>query len=276
MSKLSRKLMVAPGQKIRLAKIDPDSTDGVKNRQEAAARLEKSSARLAQLQYLLYAEKKRAVLIVFQAMDAGGKDGTIRHVMSGLNPQGCRVIPFKVPVGEEREHDFLWRIHKATPCFGEIGIFNRSHYEDVLVVRVHNLAPKAVWSERYKHINAFERLLEESGVKILKFFLHISRQEQQARLQERLQDRQKYWKASAADFEDRKRWNDYMAAYEDVFRRCSTAWAPWHIIPANKKWYRNLAVSQIIVEALEDMNLQLPQPAAEVQTLVAALPQGHE
>jgi len=271
MSKLSRKLMVEPGQKVRLSKTDPDSTDGVKNKQEAEERLEKNVARLAQLQYLLYAEKKRAVLIVFQAMDAGGKDGTIRQVMSGLNPQGCRVIPFKVPAGEEREHDFLWRIHKATPAYGEIGIFNRSHYEDVLVVRVQNLVPKAVWAERYKHINAFESLLDESGVKVLKFFLHISREEQQARLRERLQDREKHWKVSAADFEDRKRWNDYMAAYEDVFRECSTSWAPWYIIPANKKWYRNLAVSQIIVEALEEMDLQLPKPAEEVTKLLAVV-----
>jgi PPK2 family polyphosphate:nucleotide phosphotransferase len=273
MSKLSRKLMVEPGQKVRLAKIDPDSTDGVKNKAEAEGHLKKNIARLAQLQYLLYAEKKRAVLIVFQAMDAGGKDGTIRHVMSGLNPQGCRVTPFKAPAGEEREHDFLWRVHKATPAFGEIGIFNRSHYEDVLVVRVQNLAPKAVWSERYKHLNAFERLLDDCGVKVVKFFLHISREEQQARLQERLQDREKHWKVSAADFEDRKRWDDYMAAYEEAFQRCSTSWAPWYIIPANKKWYRNLAVSQIIAEALEDMDLQLPKPAAEVETLVAAVPQ---
>ncbi len=273
MSKLSRKLMVEPGQKVRLAKIDPDSTDGVKNKAEAEGHLKKNIARLAQLQYLLYAEKKRAVLIVFQAMDAGGKDGTIRHVMSGLNPQGCRVTPFKAPAGAEREHDFLWRVHKATPAFGEIGIFNRSHYEDVLVVRVQNLAPKAVWSERYKHLNAFERLLDDCGVKVVKFFLHISREEQQARLQERLQDREKHWKVSAADFEDRKRWDDYMAAYEEAFQRCSTSWAPWYIIPANKKWYRNLAVSQIIAEALEDMDLQLPKPAAEVETLVAAVPQ---
>lgn len=272
MSKLTRKLMVEPDQKVRLAKIAPDSTYGVKNKAEAEERLQKNIARLAKLQYLLYAEKKRAVLIVFQAMDAGGKDGTIRNVMSGLNPQGCRVTSFKVPAGEEREHDFLWRIHKATPAFGEIGIFNRSHYEDVLVVRVQNLVPKSVWSGRYKHINAFEQLLDECGVKVLKFFLHISREEQQERLQERLRDREKHWKVTAADFEDRKRWDDYMAAYEDVFERCSTPWAPWHIIPANKKWYRNLAVSQVLCEALEDMDLQLPKPAAEVETLVAVLP----
>jgi len=270
MSKLSAKLMVKPGRKIRLTRIDAGSVAGVKDKPAAAARLVKNIARLAELQYLLYAERKHAVLIVFQAMDAGGKDGTIRSVMSGLNPQGCRVIPFKVPVGEEREHDFLWRIHRSTPAFGEIGIFNRSHYEDVLVVRVQNLAPKAVWSERFEHINAFERLLVASGVKILKFFLHISREEQQARLQQRLRDPTKHWKVSPADFEDRKRWDDYMAAYEDVFRRCSTSWAPWYVIPADKKWYRNLAVSQVIVEALEDMNLKLPESAPEVRELLAA------
>jgi PPK2 family polyphosphate:nucleotide phosphotransferase len=262
--------MVKPGKGIRLASINAGSTGGVKNKQDAAARLAKNVARLAELQYLLYAERKHSVLIVFQAMDAGGKDGTIRSVMSGLNPQGCKVIPFKVPAGEEREHDFLWRIHRSTPAFGEIGIFNRSHYEDVLVVRVQNLAPKAVWSQRFDHINAFERLLDANGVKILKFFLHISRKEQQARLQERLQDPQKHWKVSPADFEDRKRWNDYMAAYEDVFRRCSTSWAPWYVIPADRKWYRNLAVSQIIVEALEDMKLKLPEPAPEVCKLLPA------
>jgi len=270
MSKLSRKLMAEPGKKIKLSRIDPDSTDGFKDKQAAAERLEKSIARLAQLQYLLYAEKRRSVLIVFQAMDAGGKDGTIRQVMSGLNPQGCRVIPFKVPCGEETEHDFLWRIHRATPAYGEIGIFNRSHYEDVLVARVHALVPEAVWTARYEHINAFERLLVASGVTILKFFLHISREEQRARLEERLRDREKNWKVAAADFKDRQRGDDYMAAYEDAISRCSTEWAPWYVIPANKKWFRNLAVAEVIVEAMEGLKLKLPEPAADVEVLLAA------
>ncbi len=264
MSKLSHKLIAEPGKKVKLADFDPEFCAGIKSKQAATRLLQKNIARLAELQYLLYAEKKRALLLVFQAMDAGGKDGTIRHVMTGLNPQGCHVVPFKAPAGIETEHDYLWRIHRLAPAFGEIGIFNRSHYEDVLVVRVHRLVPKAVWSRRYDHINAFERMLTESGTTILKFFLHISQQEQKQRFEERVQDSSKNWKISQADFEDRKRWKDYMAAYEDAINLCSTPWAPWFIIPANKKWLRNLAVSEIIVGTLEGFKLRYPKPAMDL------------
>ncbi len=262
--KIGPKLMVIPGHKAKLSHRDPDETPGVKNKETAEKLLEKNIARLAELQFLLYAENKRAVLIVFQGIDAAGKDGTIRHVMSGLNPQGCSVTPFKVPSAEEAEHDFLWRIHKATPRLGEFTIFNRSQYEDVLVVRVHNLVPKSIWSGRYEHINSFEKLLAGTNVKILKFFLYISKDEQKERFRSRLEDPTRQWKLSEADFAERKYWEDYIQAYEDALTRCSTPWAPWYVIPANKKWYRNLAVSQIIVEALEEMKMKFPPPGLDI------------
>jgi PPK2 family polyphosphate:nucleotide phosphotransferase len=204
------------------------------------------------------------VLIVFQGMDAAGKDGTIRHVMSGLNPQGCTVTPFKVPSAEEAKHDFLWRIHKAAPRLGEFAIFNRSQYEDVLVVRVHNLVPKSIWSGRYEQINSFEKLLAGANVKVLKFFLYISKDEQKERFRSRLKDPTRQWKLSEADFVERKYWEDYLRAYEDALTKCSTPWAPWYVIPANKKWYRNLAVSQVIVEALEEMKMKFPPPSLDI------------
>ncbi|MBZ5498187.1 MAG: polyphosphate kinase 2 family protein [Acidobacteriia bacterium] len=262
--KLSAQLVVEPGHKAKLVHRNPNATPGIKNKGAAETALGKNMARLAELQYLLYAESKHAVLIVIQAMDAGGKDGTIRHVMSSLNPQGTHVTPFKVPTAEEATHDFLWRIHKATPRLGEFAIFNRSHYEDVLVVRVHNLVPKSVWSERYDQINAFEKLLAESQVRIFKFFLHISRDEQKARFEKRLDDPTRQWKLSPADFTERDYWDDYIRAYEDALTRCSTPWAPWHVIPANKKWFRNLAVSQILVETLEELNMKFPPPSMDV------------
>jgi PPK2 family polyphosphate:nucleotide phosphotransferase len=262
--KLSTQLVVEPGQKARIAHRDPDVTPGVKHKSTAEAALEKNMARLAELEYLLYAESKHAVLIVFQAMDAGGKDGTIRHVMSSLNPQGTTVTSFKVPSTEEAKHDFLWRIHKAAPRLGEFAIFNRSHYEDVLVVRVHNLVPRSVWSRRYEHINAFEKTLAENRVKILKFFLHISKNEQKERFEKRLDDPTRQWKLSPADFGERDYWDDYLQAYEDALTRCSTPWAPWYVIPANKKWFRNLAVSQILVETLEELNMKFPPPSMDI------------
>ncbi len=265
--KLSAELVVKPGQKARLTQRDPDSTPGVKSKDDAVSALEKNMKRLAELQYLLYAENRHAMLIVFQAMDAGGKDGTIRHVMSGLNPQGCTVTPFKVPSEEEAEHDFLWRIHKVAPRLGEFSIFNRSHYEEVLVVRVHNLVPKQVWSGRYEHINSFERLLSDCHVKIIKFFLHISKEEQKKRFENRIDDPTRQWKLSEADFAERGYWDNYFRAYEDALTRCSTQWAPWHVIPANKKWYRNLAVSQVIVETLEDLNMKFPAPKMDVSRI---------
>jgi PPK2 family polyphosphate:nucleotide phosphotransferase len=217
---------------------------------------------------VLWAESKHALLIVLQALDAGGKDGAIRHVFRGVNPQGCQVTSFKVPTEEELDHDFLWRIHKATPRRGYIGIFNRSHYEDVLVVRVRNLAPESVWQQRYEQINQFEKLLAETGTTILKFFLYISKEEQRERFEARLQDPRKNWKFSMGDVEDRGYWGDYMRAYEDALSRCSTPWAPWHIIPANHKWYRNLVVSQIIVEALDKLDMHYPPPLPNANEII--------
>jgi PPK2 family polyphosphate:nucleotide phosphotransferase len=203
-------------------------------------------------------------------MDAAGKDGTIRHVMSGVNPQGCRVTGFKVPSAEELDHDYLWRIHAAVPGRGEIGIFNRSHYESVLVERVHNLVPEPVWSKRYDQINDFEKLLANDGVMILKFFLHISREEQRERLLARLHDPTKVWKCSPTDFSERPLWDAYTKAYEEALSRCSTEWAPWFIIPANKKWYRNLAVSQVIVETLAGADMHYPPPTFDVSKVTLA------
>jgi len=263
-----KRFRVTPGHKVKLSRFDPDDTAGFKDKSEAKDLLEKNISRLSDLQYLLYAENERALLIVLQAMDAGGKDGTIRHVMSGVNPQGCRVTSFKVPSAEEASHDFLWRIHKAVPARGGIGIFNRSHYEDVLIVRVHGLVPKSVWEQRYGQINAFERILADNNVTILKFFLNISKDEQKARLKSRLKDADKNWKISPADIDERKYWDDYMKAYEDALTRCSTDWAPWYIIPANGKWFRNLAVSQIIVETLERFDMKFPPPAHDLSKIV--------
>ena len=255
----SRKLMVPPDKQIKLAKFDTADTLGYQNDKKIEAKLKKNIRRLDQLQDLLYAEKKRALLIVLQGMDAAGKDGTIRHVMSGVSPQGCSVKSFKVPNSEELAHDFLWRIHKAIPERGMIGIFNRSHYEDVLVVRVHKLVPKEVWKARYDEINRFERNLEENDVKILKFFLHISREEQEKRFQERLHDPRKKWKFSKSDAAERKLWDDYGTAYEAVLSRCSTEYAPWFIIPSDHKWLRNLAISRIIAETLEEFDMHYPK-----------------
>lgn len=206
----------------------------------------------------LYAEDKQHLLIVLQAMDAGGKDGTIRNVLKGVNPQGVRVQSFKVPSKEELAHDFLWRIHKVVPARGMIGVFNRSHYEDVLVVRVHDIVPETVWRPRYAQINQFEKLLHDCGTRILKFYLHISQDEQKERFQARLDEPEKHWKFSLEDLEKRKFWPDYMVAYEEMLQECSTTWAPWHVIPANQKWYRNLAIMRTIVHTLREMNPQFP------------------
>jgi PPK2 family polyphosphate:nucleotide phosphotransferase len=248
--KLSKQLHVKPGAKIRLSDIDPRDTLGYKDKDSIAKAFEKSKARLYDLHYRLYAEHQRALLI------------------ANVNPQSCRVTSFKVPTAEELDHDFLWRIHKATPRRGEIGIFNRSHYEDVLVARVHSLVPREVWEARYEQINAFEKTLVENGTRIVKFFLHIGKAEQKARFQERLDDPAKHWKLSPADFEERQRWPDYMKAYEEVFHRCSTPWAPWYIIPSDRKWFRNFAVSNVIVETLRDMDPRFPPPTLDVSKIV--------
>lgn len=266
--RLSEKFLVKPGKKLDLSDIDPDCTAGFKGKKEAQETVEKNLARLSELQFKLYAENRRSLLIVLQAMDAAGKDGTIRHVFGAFNPQGCRVSPFKVPSAEELAHDFLWRIHRATPRTGEIGIFNRSHYEDVLVVRVHEIVQKSVWSQRFDQINDFERHLADNDVTIIKFFLHISKDEQLERFKKRLEDPTRQWKISPADFKERKLWKDYMAAYNDAIGKCSTKWAPWYVIPANHKWFRNLAVSQIIAETLEDMKLKFPKPNFDLSKIV--------
>jgi PPK2 family polyphosphate:nucleotide phosphotransferase len=200
------------------------------------------------------------VLLVFQAMDAAGKDGTIKHVLSGVNPQGCQVWAFKVPTEEELSHDFLWRVHAKTPRKGQITIFNRSHYEDVVVVRVKSIVPEKVWRARYDEINDFEDLLRTAGTRVVKFYLHISRDEQKGRLQSRLDNPDKHWKFAVGDLAERERWDDYMAAYEDAINKCTTEHAPWYVVPANKKWYRNLVIARAIVDTLENMDPRYPEP----------------
>jgi PPK2 family polyphosphate:nucleotide phosphotransferase len=241
---------VDAGSKVKLTDYDPSYTNKQSDRAAADLELQKLSDELSELQELLTAAQQQSLLVVLQGMDTSGKDGTIRHVLSHVNPQGCDVHSFKEPTQEELAHDFLWRIHKVTPTKGEMGIFNRSHYEDVLVARVHNLVPEKVWSRRYEEINNFEQLLTQNGMIILKFFLHISNDEQEQRLLAREQDKDKSWKLSAEDWEDRKYWKDFEQAYEDALSKCSTDNAPWYIVPANHKWYRNLAVAHTIVHTM--------------------------
>jgi PPK2 family polyphosphate:nucleotide phosphotransferase len=263
----TKRFMVKPGTEVKLAKYDSGETLGWKKGDKTEARLAKVVEKIGALQYRLYAEHKRALLIVLQGRDAAGKDGTIRHVMSGLNPQGCRVTSFKEPSPEEKAHDFLWRVHAAMPRIGDFGIFNRSHYEDVLVARVHNLVPKQVWSRRYRQINEFEATLAENNIRTLKFFLHISKDEQKKRFLDRLDDPSKQWKLSEADFNERKYWDDYTKAYEAALSRCSTSDAPWFIIPADKRWFRNLAISHIMLETLETMKMKFPPPSINTRHL---------
>ena len=255
---MPQSLIVSPGTKIKLKDYDAEYSGEYKRKSEIKDRMAEIQKQMRKLQELFYAESKHALLIILQAIDAGGKDGTIRHVMSGVNPQGCDVVSFKVPSAEEIAHDFLWRIHKVVPPKGKIVIFNRSHYEDVLVVRVHNLVPKEVWSARYNQINSFEKILVENGTVILKFFLYISKAEQKKRFETRLADPSKHWKFSEADVREREYWDDYMEAYEDAISKCSTEWAPWYIIPANKKWYRDLVVGETIVKTLKGLNMKYP------------------
>jgi len=260
--------LAEPGKKVRLDRIDTSRRGNFKDKEDAADATAKLTARLAQLQERLYAEAKHAVLIVLQAMDTGGKDGAISHVFRGLNPQGCQVTPFKVPSTLEAAHDYLWRIHQAAPPRGMIGIFNRSHYESVLVERVKSLVPEKVWRRRYEHINAFEQMLSDEGTLIVKFFLHISKDEQKARLQARLEDKQKNWKFDPNDLQERKRWELYSEAYQDAVEKCSTAAAPWYIIPADHKWFRNWAISDILVRSLEELSPKFPKPAEGLEKLV--------
>jgi PPK2 family polyphosphate:nucleotide phosphotransferase len=250
-------LRVEPGTKVHLASFDPSATYG-HDRSDSERELVVGQARLSDLQDRLWAEAKHPVLVVLQGIDAAGKDGTVRHVMGAFNPQGCRVASFKVPTDVELAHDYLWRVHAATPAKGEIAIFNRSHYENVLVARVHDLAPKEVWSRRYRQINEWERILVEEGTTIVKFFLAIDRDEQRRRLQARLDDPTKRWKFRIGDLDERKRWDEYRAAFEAVLDRCSTEWAPWYLVPANRKWFRNLAVAEILGDLLDDLHPAYP------------------
>lgn len=255
------------GIPVKLTDYDPAYAADL-DKKTAADETERLSKRLAELQEMLYAQGEHSLLVVLQAMDAGGKDGTIRSVFTGVNPQGVRIASFKVPTPAELSQDFLWRIHAQTPPKGYIGIFNRSHYEDVLVVRVNKLVPPEIWKERYDHINNFERLLADSGTRILKFFLHISKEEQKERFEERLARPDKHWKFSTGDLPVREQWDEYMDAYEAVLTRCNTDYAPWHIVPSNKKWYRNFIISKTIVETLESMNLSYPDPELGLDKVV--------
>jgi PPK2 family polyphosphate:nucleotide phosphotransferase len=250
---------VKPDTAITLSEWDPgDKRAFTGGKTKGRRALRALNQRLEALQELLYAEHRHRLLIVLQATDTGGKDGTIRHVFEGVNPQGVKVANFKKPTPQELDHDYLWRVHLHVPGNGEISIFNRSHYEDVLVVRVHELVPREVWSRRYAQINDFERLLAEEGSTILKFFLHIDKQEQKERLQARLDDPSKRWKFNPDDLAERELWPAYIAAYEEVLSRTSTTWAPWYIVPANRKWYRNLVVAGVIVQALEKLDMSYP------------------
>jgi PPK2 family polyphosphate:nucleotide phosphotransferase len=243
---------------IHLRDFDPAHCLDFKKGKNLTKLLEDNREAMAQLQYNLYAESKRSLLIVLQGIDAAGKDGTIRKVFTAFNPQGCPVTSFKAPSKRELAHDYLWRVHQAVPGKGSVGIFNRSHYEDVLIVRVQKFVSEAVWSKRYDEINQFEQMLSNNGTRVLKFFLYIDPEEQKERFQARLDDPTRNWKFSKGDLDQRKLWDDYIAAYQDMLDKCSTEHAPWYVIPGNRKWFRNALVSQVVRETLEDMNPQLP------------------
>lgn len=260
----AKRFKVKPNSKVKLDEIDANYKGDGEDKGSAQAELEKYTQQLPHLQYLMYAENKRSLLIILQGMDAAGKDGLIKHVLIGMNPQGCRVHSFKTPSTEELAHYYLWRIHQATPRTGYVAVFNRSHYEDVLVVRVHNLVPKEVWSKRYDEINAFEKDLVNHGTHIIKFYLHIDKEEQRLRFIQRLDDPDRQWKISEADYAEREYWPEYQKAYEDAISKCSTDYAPWYIIPANRKWFRDLAVSQILVDTLESLDMKFPAPTVNV------------
>lgn len=251
-------VVTKPGRKIRLAKIDPGETGGL-NREEAEARVEELREKLVRWQEVFHAEHRRSVLIIFQAMDTGGKDGAVKKLCAGVSPSGLQITSFKAPTADELDHDFLWRIHRATPGKGMIGIWNRSHYEDVLVVRVHKLVEKEVWKRRYDEINRFEKNLSDSGTTILKFMLHISKEEQKKRLQARLDDPEKRWKFNQGDIKERALWDDYQRAYEDAINHCTTDFAPWHIVPADHKWARNLAIMETVVRTLKKLKPAFPR-----------------
>lgn len=264
-----KKLIVEPGSKVRLKDRDPSWHGKHEDEKAAAEETARHLARITTQQRLLYGERRHALLIVLQGIDAAGKDGVCWHVMQAMNPQGVGVTGFKQPTPEEQAHDFLWRVHPHAPGLGRVAVFNRSHYEDVLVVRVHKLAPKSVWSTRYDRINEFERLLHESGVTIVKLFLQITPEEQLRRFAERLDDPMRQWKISDSDYSERALWDDYAKAYEAMLENCSTEHAPWYVIPSNHKWFRNLAASQIVAATLEDLGMKLPQPTVDIAKIRA-------
>lgn len=258
---------VAPGEGVQLKDFDPGYKGGSTDKKDALEKVAKLRDKMGELQQRLFAERKRSLLVCLQALDAGGKDGVIKHVIGCMNPDGCRVANFKEPSQEELAHDFLWRIEAQMPRKGEVAIFNRSHYEDVLIVRVHNLVPKKIWSKRYDEINDFERRHAENGTRILKFFLNISKEEQLQRFEQRLDDPTKRWKISESDYAEREYWEDYRTAYEDAIARCNSDESPWFVIPADHKWFRDLAVSEIIVSTLESMDIQVPQPTVNIEDI---------
>jgi PPK2 family polyphosphate:nucleotide phosphotransferase len=263
-----KRFRLKPGEHVKIEDWDPRDTsafDGGK--QEAKERIITLNGKLESLQEVLYAENKHKILVVLQGMDTSGKDGVIRRVFEGANPQGVRVANFKAPTAEELARDFLWRIHRQVPARGEIVIFNRSHYEDVLIVRVHNLVPEEVWKRRYEQINQFERMLADNGTVLLKFFLHISQDEQKERLQARLDDPTKIWKFNPSDLKERALWPEYMKAYEAMLNKTGTEWAPWHIVPADKKWFRDLIIAEALVDALEKLDSKYPKPAFDPATI---------
>ena len=260
---------VAPGTSVDLSEWDPQATASFDGDKEAAkAEFATMVDRLAELQHLMWAENKHKLLVVIQAMDTGGKDSTIRSVFSGVNPQGVRVTNFKAPTERELEHDYLWRVHPHTPGNGEIAVFNRSHYEDVLIVRVLDLVPEERWRRRYGHIREFERLLADEGTTIVKLYLHISKEEQAERLQDRLDTPHKLWKFNKGDLKHRALWGEYMTAFEAMLEETSTEYAPWYIIPANRKWYRNYVIGSILVDTLERLNMEFPEPEEGLDEVV--------
>ena len=262
-----KKFRVEPGSKVKLRRIDPDFHGKHAGPKQVADQIDRDCQKMRELQYLLYAENRRSLLIVLQAPDTGGKDGTINHVLNSMSPQGTYAHSFKVPTPEEAAHDFLWRAHKVAPARGEVAIFNRSHYEDVLVTRVHKLVPKDIVSKRYDLINAFEEGLVENGGTILKFYLHISADEQLKRFKDRLDDPTKQWKISDADYKERDYWEDYAKSYEAIFKNTSTKHAPWFIIPANHKWFRDMAVARIVVDTLESFKMKFPKPTVDLAAI---------
>jgi PPK2 family polyphosphate:nucleotide phosphotransferase len=260
----AKKFAVQPGERPRLSKIDASYTGKHESDEKALAQTQAHVERMDKLQYLLYADGSKSLLVLLQALDAAGKDGVIRHLFSGMNPQGTSVFGFKQPTKYEAAHDFLWRAHLRTPGKGEVVVFNRSYYEDVLVVRVHKLVPKSVWSKRYDLINDFESMLSRHGTTVVKFYLHITREEQLSRFKQRLDDPSRHWKISESDYSERELWPQYVEAYEDAMAATSTKHAPWYVIPSNHKWFRNLAISQIISDTMDDMGLKLPQAHLDI------------